>query len=165
MSCARGKYFNREFMEQFNSELGEIKAPVGGAPDDGNGKFSDRLDYKDWVTFNVFQRIHKNFYETFTVVTVVGAIGCLVFPWVTIYVFPIWMFGRLCYGPSIFSGKLPIICINMCCFVMLPFWALYGGGVGFILQGVDINYWQKDDMDLNIKVARVIPFPSNVSSK
>lgn len=148
VSVSRGRIFTKEFMSQFDSEMPEgITAGVGGAPDDGNGKFSDKLSYKDWVSFNVMQRIHKNFYESFVVVTAVAAIGGLVFPWVTVFVFPVWMLGRFCYGPAIMTGKIPIICINLCCLISLPFWAMYGGAVGFILQPLDQNHWEEDNRD------------------
>ena len=107
---------------------------------------------------NVMQRIHKNFFETFVVITVTAGIGCVVFPWVSIFVFPVWMVGRCCYGPSIMTGKIPIICFNMCCLIAIPFWALYGGAVGFILQPIDQNYIWEDNRDKNLRVAKVWPF-------
>ena len=158
VSVARARYFTKDFMSQFESRLGELPPALGGAPDDGNGPFSDQLSYKDWVTFNVLQRIHKNFYETFVVTVVTAGIGCVVFPWVSMFVFPIWMLGRLCYGPAIMTGKMPIICFNLCCLIAIPFWALYGGAVGFILQPIDQNWIWADDREKHLRVAKIWPF-------
>ena len=105
------------------------------------------------------QRIHKNMYETFVVVVATAAIGCLVFPWVSIFVFPVWMVGRFCYGPSIMTGKIPIICLNLCCLISLPFWAMYGGAIGFILQPLDQDYVYANDRDKNMRISKVWPFP------
>lgn len=37
VSTARARYFNKDFMKQFDGKIGEIQPPLGGAPDDGNG--------------------------------------------------------------------------------------------------------------------------------
>ena len=51
----RPKVFTKEFMAQFNQEHQEAfgrDAPLGGIPDDGNGYYADKLQYKDWYDFN-----------------------------------------------------------------------------------------------------------------
>ena len=64
---ARGRVFNAEFMKQFDelhkAETGEEKAPKGGYPDMGCGRFSEKLSYKDWYEFNLAQRVHYNYLE------------------------------------------------------------------------------------------------------
>jgi hypothetical protein len=45
----------------------------------------------------------------------------------------------------------------------IPFWALYGGAVGFILQPIDQNYIWEDNRDKHIKVAKVWPFSAGLS--
>jgi len=58
---ARYKYFNKKF---FADNFPELKSPpVGGVPDTGFGRFSDKLTYDDWVAFNSAQRAHLNFVE------------------------------------------------------------------------------------------------------
>ena len=63
-------------MEQFRSELG-CDPPLGGAPDNGNGHFADRLSYKDWVMFNKSVRVHNNMHESITVYCFLPLAGIL----------------------------------------------------------------------------------------
>eukprot|EP00347_Sterkiella_histriomuscorum_P011405 403372585 len=72
---ARRKTFTASFMDQFmenhRRELSStdeginepILPPVGGYPDAGSGRFSEKLAYKDWYEFNNAQRVHLNFIE------------------------------------------------------------------------------------------------------
>lgn len=52
----RMKLFNKEFMSQFTEEhkkyFPDGEPAVGGWPDAGEGRYSDKLAYKDWVDFN-----------------------------------------------------------------------------------------------------------------
>jgi len=58
---ARGKYFSKKF---FADNFPELKDPPrGGNPDNGLGRFSDKLSYDDWVAFNSAQRTHLNYVE------------------------------------------------------------------------------------------------------
>lgn len=66
---ARGKIFSKEYMQQFQKEHEEafgqtVPLPVGGNPDMGSGKYSEKLSYKDWFLFNTGQRIHYNYLES-----------------------------------------------------------------------------------------------------
>eukprot|EP00351_Strombidinopsis_sp_SopsisLIS2011_P001689 CAMPEP_0116880588 /NCGR_PEP_ID=MMETSP0463-20121206/12526_1 /TAXON_ID=181622 /ORGANISM="Strombidinopsis sp, Strain SopsisLIS2011" /LENGTH=78 /DNA_ID=CAMNT_0004531335 /DNA_START=41 /DNA_END=274 /DNA_ORIENTATION=+ len=49
---ARMRIFNKEFMNQFNEEHAEAfpgtEPAVGGFPDIGDGRYSDKLSYKQW---------------------------------------------------------------------------------------------------------------------
>jgi hypothetical protein len=63
----RLKIFPKEFMEK---EFGaihqeQLDEPIqkGGYPDTGNGRYSQKLSYKDWYTFNVLQRVHLSYLE------------------------------------------------------------------------------------------------------
>ena len=61
-TTARLKHFTKDFMSQFhkqheNAYPGE-KPAVGGFPDTGEGRYADKLPYKDWVEFNNSQRVH-----------------------------------------------------------------------------------------------------------
>ena len=60
---ARTKAFNAEFMKQFEEQhavecSGESKPAVGGWPDNGDGRYSDKLSYRAWFEFNNAQRVH-----------------------------------------------------------------------------------------------------------
>jgi len=161
VSGTRGKYYTKEFMQQFTGQIGEIDPPVGGAPDDGNGLFSDKLAYKDWLAMNVTQRIHKNFYETLLMIVSVAGIGMLSFPWVTIFTLPVYILGRALFAPVLGCRAPPaVICIVMLICIIFPFWAIFGGSVGFVLQPVKvIDVYEKSDDP--IKVARMFPFASS----
>ena len=64
---ARKAAFNPEFMKQFQSEheaaFPGTEVSVGGFPDGGEGRYSKKLPYGDWVHFNNAVRVHKNFVE------------------------------------------------------------------------------------------------------
>ena len=51
--------FNELHQEAFGTDISP-----GGYPDTGNGFYADKLSYKDWYTFNNWQRAHLNFWET-----------------------------------------------------------------------------------------------------
>ena len=78
--AGRGTAFNRDFLSQWDTEhaaaMGEGTKPAnGGYPDCGQGIYSEKLAYKDWVQFNLNQRAHKNFIENlasfcFTIIAV-----------------------------------------------------------------------------------------------
>ena len=58
---ARSKVFTKEFMDQnFKTvherhfeEGAQSKVAEGGYPDMGNGRYSDKITYKQWFEFNV----------------------------------------------------------------------------------------------------------------
>ena len=64
---ARFRTFNKEFMEQFKEEHSAAfpgtDPAVGGFPDCGEGRYSQKLAYADWITFNTAMRVHMNFVE------------------------------------------------------------------------------------------------------
>ena len=63
----RSKYFKKEFLqqhfgEQHKKDFGE-EINGGGYPDMGNGKYAEKLSYKEWYEFNNGQRAHYQFIE------------------------------------------------------------------------------------------------------
>jgi glutathione S-transferase len=50
--------FEKEHTVAFNEEI-----KPEGYPDMGNGRYSQKLSYKDWYEFNSAQRAHYNFLE------------------------------------------------------------------------------------------------------
>ena len=59
---ARMKAFDKTFMSQFTEEhkkyFPDGEPSVGGWPDAGEGRYSDKLPYKSWVDFNNAMRTH-----------------------------------------------------------------------------------------------------------
>jgi len=51
-----------QFDEIHEKEVGG-KAPALGYPDTGNGRYSAKLSYGDWFSFNNWQRVQYNFLE------------------------------------------------------------------------------------------------------
>ena len=98
---ARFKAFNKEFMEQFKEEHEKAfpgsEPAVGGHPDAGDGRYSDKLAYKDWVEFNNAFRTHMNFVEMLPVIVVSLVLGGLFVPKVAMYVAIINCLARIIY--------------------------------------------------------------------
>ena len=98
---ARLKYFTPEFMEQFNEEhkqhFPESGASRGGWPDSGDGRYSKKLDYKDWVDFNNKMRVHQNFVEALPLIITTLLLASLAFPLVTCVIDYINMVARLVF--------------------------------------------------------------------
>ena len=65
---ARAKAFTKKFMEEnfleeHQAAIGDRDIGKGGYPDAGNGRYSQKLSYKEWFDFNNAQRAHYNFLE------------------------------------------------------------------------------------------------------
>ena len=73
---------------------------VGGAPDAGEGRYSDKLPYKQWIDFNNAMRTHINFVEMLPVILVTLVIGGLLLPRVTMWVAILHLVSRLIYTVS-----------------------------------------------------------------
>ncbi len=71
--------------------------PKGGYPDMGNGRYSDKLTYKQWFEFNVAQRIHYHYLESVTSVICWILIGGLQYPEVTISLGGGFFLGRVLF--------------------------------------------------------------------
>ena len=66
---------NRYFPEGRVQEL-----PKGGYPDMGEGRYAERLSYKEWFNFGVAQRIHYHFMESLTSIVTWILIAGIRFP-------------------------------------------------------------------------------------
>lgn len=81
----RGKMFSKEFMEKhFKEEHLEAfgtQPPEGGYPDMGNGRYAEKLSYKDWFDFNNGQRAHYNFIEQVASTLFLILVAGLSLPW------------------------------------------------------------------------------------
>lgn len=98
----RGKTFNKEYLEtNFRLEHEEFypggKIAGGGYPDMGNGRYSDKLTYKEWFEFNSAQRIHYNYLESIAAVIAWILIGGLYFAWITFGFACVYLVSRIIY--------------------------------------------------------------------
>ena len=86
----RFKYFNKEFMDQFNEEheaaFPGTKPAVGGFPDAGEGRYAAKLPYEAQMKFNYAMRVHMNFVEQLPMLLSILCISGLFIPKVTMYV-------------------------------------------------------------------------------
>lgn len=97
----RKKMFNRKFLEEnFGEEhwkaFGQRIQPFG-YPDMGNGRYSEKLSYADWYTFNNGQRTHYNFVEQVGSVLALILVAALAFPMLAGYLGWGYFVGRLVY--------------------------------------------------------------------
>ena len=131
----RFKYFSKEFMAQFKEEHEDAfpgtEPAVGGHPDSGEGRYADKLPYKDWVEFNNRQRVHQNFVEMLPLIVTTLVIGGLFVPRVAMWVSIIHATARILYtcmyalkgGNSriigAVSGSLPLYILLIWTFVEL----------------------------------------------
>lgn len=98
----RNQVFTKKFMED---NFGEIhfretrnSTPVGGFPDMGCGRYSDKLTYYDWFRLNNSQRNHYNYLENFSVILLTLLIGGIYYPlYSTIFAVGIFA-SRILYG-------------------------------------------------------------------
>jgi len=105
---ARRKAFPTKFMEQhfgeeYKKELGK-SPPLGGLPDMGCGRFSEKLSFSEWVNFNSAQRVHANFVEQLGVVVVFLVVGGLKYTNAAIALGSCQVLGRLIYTAGYLSG-------------------------------------------------------------
>ncbi len=99
---ARKRYFYGDFMKaNFKKEHEEsfpgTKLSPLGFPDSGSGRYSEKLTYKDWVSFNNAQRAHLNIVEQIHFLLVFFLIIGLVLPRLTMYFAWLGVFGRAAY--------------------------------------------------------------------
>ena len=98
----RNQVFTKKFMED---NFGEIhfretrnSTPIGGFPDMGCGRYSDKLTYYDWFRLNNAQRNHYSYLENFSVIALTLLIGGIYYPFYST-VFAIGIFiSRILYG-------------------------------------------------------------------
>ena len=93
----RSRYFTKDFLDQINLEGG--KKPAGlGYPDSGTGRYSDRLEYKDWVLLNAGMRVHQNSTETIVPAIIGIAVSGIFFPYISTGLAIGYFLTRLLYG-------------------------------------------------------------------
>ena len=63
----------------------------------GNGRYADKLSYKDWFDFNVAQRIHYHYLESVTPVVCWLLIGGIYYPQVSASLGAAYILGRIIF--------------------------------------------------------------------
>jgi len=122
-------------MEQFSDEhkkhFPESEPSVGGWPDAGDGRYSEKLDYKSWVEFNNSMRVHQNFVELLPVIAMFLTLGTFVLPTLTMWVGIINAVTRIIYTVmyakfgsnsrvlGAVAGSLPLYVLGVASFVSL----------------------------------------------
>lgn len=132
----RKKLFDEAFYAKYFPELKAKGVGVGGYPDMGSGRFSEKLSFDDWLTFNNYQRAHYNYVEGIASAIAFELLAGLFFPRVATLFGLIYIIGRVLYargyranGPKgRFTGSLMLD---------LALVALFGSAVygGFLLAG------------------------------
>lgn len=129
---ARRKAFSDNFMSQFMDEHREAHAhltepvlePVNGFPDTGNGRFAEKLTYKEWYEFNNAQRVHMNFVEQLPMILTIILVASLTQPLAALILSIAYFLLRLIYaigyaakGPQFRAfGAVPNILVKLALF-------------------------------------------------
>jgi len=96
IGSARKKCFTKKF---FSDNFPELKdPPVGGAPDNGMGRFADKLSWDNWFLINNAQRSHLNFVEGIAPILVSMLVSGLFYTRLTVVLGIIYMIGRFLYS-------------------------------------------------------------------
>jgi len=96
VSRARRKFFSKNFFEENFPELKPV--PLGGYPDMGCGRFSDKLSLQEWTEFNNAQRCHQNYVEGVSQAISLVLLSGLFFPRISTLFGIIYLIGRFLYA-------------------------------------------------------------------
>ena len=122
----RAEVFNKQFMEENFGKIhmedetmkargASLKDLVNGYPDMGNGRYAEKLAYKDWYELNRIQRGHKNFLESLTIIVVLLLVNGMVNPYISIISGAIYFVVRPFYfsKESRYLGYAPSLLITL----------------------------------------------------
>ena len=97
----RNRFFNQAFLEKHfaDQHLQETGAPIvkGGYPDMGNGRYAEKLSYREWYEFNLSQRVHYNFIEHIASVLILLILGGIALPTAAGWLGWAYFIGRVFY--------------------------------------------------------------------
>jgi len=126
----RKRAFTQEFLkENFGEEHERCfpgqALPKHGYPDTGNGRYGEKLGYKEWFDLATAQRIHYNYLEAIGSILTWIVISGIAYPWISIGCGISYFIGRLVYlfgymklGPNgRFIGVLIIFLASLTSFV------------------------------------------------
>ena len=99
--------------------------PENGHPDNGSGKYSQKLGYKEWFELNCSIRTHLNYIESLPQIIVFLLVSGLYFPKETMNVSIVSLFARPLYvymykrgGPdqrylTMFAGYMSVLILGL----------------------------------------------------
>ena len=130
----RNRFFNQEWLEKnFGAEYEKYfktKIPQGGYPDDGNGKFAEKLSFGEWHEFNLAARAFNNFTEWIMGSVASIAMAGLYNPELAAIIGYIIALGRLLYALGyLVSPKHRIVGAAMAKIAIVVNLAIFGVGV------------------------------------
>ena len=73
---------------------------TGGDPDGGDGRYAQKLEYKEWVKFNNAMRAYTNFVEQLPMILTHLMISGLFLPLITTIVAYVYLGARIIYTVS-----------------------------------------------------------------
>ena len=128
---SRGESFNKKHMDIFAAEHANANVALNtaGYPDCGEGRYSDKLEYKDWYNYASNVRSAANLIEHFPFIIGTLAIGGLFLPITATAVGFIQFFARVTYiigyqrgGPKgrivgALAGHLSIVLFSLVAFL------------------------------------------------
>lgn len=98
-------FLSENFGDEHYQEIHEDIQKTHGYPDMGNGRYSQKLDYSDWLMFNKAQRVHYNYIEHVASILIVTLLGGLVYPVLSSIFGFLYAFGRLLYAIFYLSSE------------------------------------------------------------
>ena len=118
----RSSVFSKQYMEENYGRVHmddpdlakeDTRDLKGGYPDNGAGRFSEKLSYHDWIYFNKTVRGHMNFIETVTIVTFLVLVTGIELPWTAITLGGIYgAFRPLFFMKNRLVGFIPgVLCL------------------------------------------------------
>ena len=129
----RSKVFGKEFIEKnFEQEAKDMppnSLSKAGYPDMGNGRFSEKLSYKDWFNFNLRVRAHSNFFENIGSMIFATLVAGILYPFYASILGFVYCAARLGYvlGYTIKPKfRFPGFAISMLCFLAQTVLAITG---------------------------------------
>ena len=136
----RFKLFNKDFMAQFKEEhqkhFPDSEPAIGGFPDAGEGRYSEKLDYKSWIEFNNSMRVHQNFVELLPVIVTFLFVGAFVLPKLAMWIGILNAVARIIYSVmyvkfgsnsralGAIAGSLPLYVLGLATFGTLA-WSTF----------------------------------------
>lgn len=86
------------FYQEHNLYVKDDISHSSGYPDMGNGRYSDKLSYPDWLLFNKAQRVHLNYLENLPSILISLILAGTYSPQFAAINGFIYVFGRLLYS-------------------------------------------------------------------
>ena len=102
-TMGRKKYFTssnlaKSFNEHKDAFPADSQLPKSGYPDDGNGRYSDKLSFEEWFMLNNYMRVWQNLLEFTPMILILILIAGIEFPTWSSCIGLAFLVGRIIYG-------------------------------------------------------------------